>query len=38
VIEIVLHVALNVWTNFINEAGQFDIDFPLIKTFGSASR
>ncbi|MBX9588064.1 MAG: carboxymuconolactone decarboxylase family protein [Hyphomonadaceae bacterium] len=31
VIEIVLHVALNTWTNFINEVGQTDIDFPIVK-------
>jgi uncharacterized peroxidase-related enzyme len=34
VIEIVLHVALNTWTNFINEVAATDIDFPLV----SASR
>jgi uncharacterized peroxidase-related enzyme len=28
VIEIVLHVALNTWTNYINEVAQTDIDFP----------
>jgi len=30
VIEIVLHVALNTWTNYINVVGATDIDFPLI--------
>jgi hypothetical protein len=30
VIEIVLHVALNAWTNYINELGKTDIDFPVI--------
>lgn len=30
VIEIVLHVALNTWTNYINEVAKTDIDFPLI--------
>jgi uncharacterized peroxidase-related enzyme len=30
VIEIVLHVALNTWTNFINVVGATDIDFPVI--------
>lgn len=30
VIEIVLHVALNIWTNYINTIGQTDIDFPLV--------
>ncbi|MGO9172839.1 MAG: carboxymuconolactone decarboxylase family protein [Rhodomicrobium sp.] len=28
VIEIVLHVALNTWTNYINEVAKTDIDFP----------
>lgn len=30
VIEIVMHVALNTWTNLINEVAQTDIDFPVI--------
>jgi hypothetical protein len=30
VIEIVQHVALNVWTNYINEVAKTDIDFPVI--------
>lgn len=30
VIEIVLHVALNTWTNYINVVGDTDIDFPLV--------
>ncbi len=30
VIEIVLHVALNTWTNFINVVGDTDIDFPVV--------
>ena len=29
-IEIVLHVALNTWTNYINEVGQTEIDFPVV--------
>jgi uncharacterized peroxidase-related enzyme len=29
-IEIVLHVALNTWTNYINEIAQTDIDFPVV--------
>ncbi|MDI1286166.1 MAG: peroxidase-related enzyme [Reyranella sp.] len=29
VIEIVLHVALNTWTNYINEVAKTDIDFPV---------
>ena len=31
VIEIVQHVALNIWTNYVNTVGQTDIDFPLVK-------
>ncbi len=30
VIEIVLHVALNTWTNYINEVAQTEIDFPVV--------
>ena len=30
VIEIVLHVALNTWTNFINLVGGTEIDFPVV--------
>ncbi|SEB85239.1 uncharacterized peroxidase-related enzyme [Rhizobiales bacterium GAS188] len=29
-IEIVLHVALNTWTNYINEVVKTEIDFPLV--------
>lgn len=29
VIEIVLHVALNTWTNYVNEVAKTDIDFPV---------
>lgn len=31
IIEIVQHVALNIWTNFINEVAQTEIDFPVVK-------
>ena len=31
VIEIVQHVALNVWTNFFNNVFQTDIDFPVVE-------
>ena len=31
VIEIVQHVALNTWTNYINEVAKTEIDFPVIK-------
>ena len=30
VVEIVLHVALNTWTNYINEVAQTVIDFPVV--------
>jgi uncharacterized peroxidase-related enzyme len=30
VVEIVLHVALNTWTNYVNEVGGTEIDFPLV--------
>jgi uncharacterized peroxidase-related enzyme len=30
-IEIVLHVALNTWTNYVNLIAQTDIDFPLVE-------
>jgi uncharacterized peroxidase-related enzyme len=30
VVEIVMHVALNTWTNYINEVGKTDIDFPRV--------
>jgi len=29
IIEIVLHVALNTWTNYVNEVAKTEIDFPL---------
>ena len=29
VIEIVQHVALNTWTNYINEVAKTEIDFPV---------
>lgn len=30
IIEIVQHVALNVWTNYINNVARTDIDFPVV--------
>jgi uncharacterized peroxidase-related enzyme len=30
VIEIVLHVALNTWTNYVNEVAKTEIDFPIV--------
>jgi uncharacterized peroxidase-related enzyme len=32
VIEIVQHVALNTWTNYVNEVAKTDIDFPAVIT------
>ncbi|MCA1931807.1 carboxymuconolactone decarboxylase family protein [Rheinheimera sp.] len=32
IIEIVQHVALNIWTNYINLVAATDIDFPLVKS------
>jgi uncharacterized peroxidase-related enzyme len=34
IIEIILHVALNAWTNFLNEAVVTDVDFPIVTPFG----
>jgi uncharacterized peroxidase-related enzyme len=31
IIEIVLHVALNTWTNYVNLVAQTDIDFPVVR-------
>lgn len=30
VVEIVQHVALNTWTNYINEVAKTDLDFPIV--------
>ena len=30
VIEIIQHVALNTWTNYVNEVAKTDIDFPVV--------
>lgn len=30
IIEIVQHVALNIWTNYLNEVAQTEIDFPAV--------
>lgn len=32
IIEIVQHVALNIWTNYINAVAETDIDFPRVKS------
>jgi uncharacterized peroxidase-related enzyme len=31
IVEIVQHVALNTWTNYINTVGQTEIDFPVVR-------
>ncbi|SFK65697.1 carboxymuconolactone decarboxylase family protein [Methylocapsa palsarum] len=36
VIEIVQHVALNTWTNYINEVAKTDIDFPVVSVRSAA--
>jgi AhpD family alkylhydroperoxidase len=36
IIEIVLHVALNTWTNYVNEVAKTDIDFPKIDSSKAA--
>lgn len=33
IIEIILHVALNTWTNSVNNAADTDVDFPLVIPF-----
>jgi uncharacterized peroxidase-related enzyme len=35
IVEIVLHVALNTWTNYINEVAQTVVDFPVAKTLAA---
>lgn len=37
VIEIVQHVALNTWTNYINEVAQTEIDFPVVTPHARAA-
>jgi alkylhydroperoxidase family enzyme len=37
VIEIVQHVALNTWTNYINEVAQTVIDFPAVTPIRDAA-
>lgn len=34
IIEIVQHVALNVWTNYVNEVARTEIDFPVVLPAG----
>jgi uncharacterized peroxidase-related enzyme len=35
VVEIVMHVASNTWTNYINEVAQTVVDFPEVKTLAA---
>ena len=35
IIEIVQHVALNTWTNYINSVGLTEIDFPVVSLFAA---
>lgn len=35
-IEIVMHVALNTWTNYINEVAKTEIDFPVVAALRAA--
>lgn len=35
IVEIVLHVALNTWTNYINEVAKTEIDFPLAQALAA---
>lgn len=37
VIEIVQHVALNTWTNYINEVAKTEIDFPVVEARSKAA-
>jgi uncharacterized peroxidase-related enzyme len=36
IVEIVMHVALNTWTNYINEVARTDIDFPAVAPLQAA--
>jgi uncharacterized peroxidase-related enzyme len=36
VIEIVMHVALNTWTNYVNEVAKTDLDFPVVTAHKAA--
>jgi uncharacterized peroxidase-related enzyme len=37
IVEIVQHVALNTWTNYINEVAKTDIDFPVVEPMARAA-
>lgn len=36
IVEIVQHVALNTWTNYVNEVAKTDIDFPVVRSSEAA--
>ena len=36
IVEIVMHVALNTWTNYLNEVAATDIDFPAVAALETA--
>lgn len=36
IIEIVQHVALNTWTNYVNTVGETEVDFPVVKASKAA--
>ncbi len=36
IVEIVQHVALNTWTNYLNEAMGTEVDFPVVAPFAAA--
>jgi uncharacterized peroxidase-related enzyme len=38
IVEIVLHVALNTWTNYLNEVAKTDIDFPVVHSRSELKR
>ena len=35
IVEIVLHVAVNTWTNYINEVAKTEIDFPVVEALAA---
>ena len=37
IVEIVMHVALNTWTNYLNEVAGTEIDFPVVAPLETAS-
>ena len=36
IVEIVQHVALNTWTNYLNEVAATEIDFPVVAALETA--